>query len=114
MGIGEEHSLARQPVDVGSRDLRFWVVAGDVAIAQVICEDEDDVGRADFHAHEQAGKKTKEGSKVFHAGNGEYADRERTGLVRQDPLVPSKTDHGSRHHKTQSNQEYEHKSNADK
>ena len=45
MGVGEHHSLRGQAVEVGRGNLAVVrVKAMDVAIAQVVGEDEDDVG----------------------------------------------------------------------
>ena len=46
--IAEQHSLFRQPINVGGRDLGFGVVATDIPIAEVIGEDEDHIGPAEL------------------------------------------------------------------
>ena len=43
VGIGESHSFACQPVDVGRGDSGFCVVAADIAIAEIVGEDDHDV-----------------------------------------------------------------------
>ena len=49
MGIGKPHPLSRQSVDVRSRDLAaFGVVALDIAIAEIVGEDDHDVGLGVF------------------------------------------------------------------
>ena len=43
MSICEPKALAGQTIQPGSADLGIWVLATQVAIAQVVCEDENDV-----------------------------------------------------------------------
>jgi hypothetical protein len=44
MGIGKDHPLRREPVDVRGRDLAtLGIEAPDIAITEVIAEDYDDV-----------------------------------------------------------------------
>src|SRR5438309_1111653 len=45
MRIGETNSLARQAVEIRRRDFRLRIEAADIAIAEVIGENEDDVWR---------------------------------------------------------------------
>ena len=44
MGVGEDHAFARQAVEVRRADFGFRVEAAQVAVAEVVGEDEDDVG----------------------------------------------------------------------
>ncbi len=48
MSVGEPHAFAGKPINVWSADLGFGVVATEVAIAEVIGEDEKDVGFGRF------------------------------------------------------------------
>jgi hypothetical protein len=42
MGIREPHPFACEPIHMGRRDFGFCVVAADIAVTQIIGEDEDD------------------------------------------------------------------------
>ena len=44
VGVGEPHPLLGQPVDMRRRDLRLRVVAADVPVAEIVGEDQQDVG----------------------------------------------------------------------
>jgi hypothetical protein len=44
VGIGETHAFARELIDVRRRDFRAGMVARDIAVAEVIGKDEEDVG----------------------------------------------------------------------
>jgi len=48
MSVGEPHAFAGESIDVWSADLGFGVVAAKVAVAEVIGEDEKDVGFGRF------------------------------------------------------------------
>ena len=56
VGIGEAASLSRQTIDVRSRDLGLGVVATNIAIAEIIGHEKDDVGTlrhlGQLHRHE--------------------------------------------------------------
>ena len=43
MGVGEQHSLFGQAIDVGRGHLRFRVVTGHIAVAEIVREDENNV-----------------------------------------------------------------------
>ena len=44
MGIGETNPFRREPIQVGSGDLRFRIVAAHIPITEIISEDKDNVG----------------------------------------------------------------------
>ena len=44
MGIGKKHSLLGQAVEVGRGDFRLRVIATEVSVAQIICQNENNVG----------------------------------------------------------------------
>ena len=44
MGVGEAHALLRQPVEVGRLEGRVGAEARRLAVAQIVKQDEDDVG----------------------------------------------------------------------
>ncbi len=48
MGVGEPHAFAGKSIDVGRFDLGLGVVAAQVAVAEVVGEDEEDVGFGRF------------------------------------------------------------------
>ena len=45
MGVGERHALGGEPIDVGRGDGGGRIEGLDVAVAEVIGENEDDIGR---------------------------------------------------------------------
>ena len=66
VGIGEAHALARQAVEVRRGDLRVTVVTAEVAVAEVIGEDVDDVrarrlGGLRWHRGNRDGEEEKKG-----------------------------------------------------
>src|SRR5512133_559305 len=69
MRVGEPDAFARNPIHVGRGDFSLRVVGLHVAIAQVVAEDDDDVG---FVSGDGAGGKEREEDGVkFHGENGE-------------------------------------------
>ena len=46
MGVGEAHALARELVQAGGGHLGRGVKSTDVAVAEIVAEDDHDVGRS--------------------------------------------------------------------
>lgn len=44
MGVGEAHALARELVQAGGGHLRRGVKGTDVAVAEIVAEDDDNIG----------------------------------------------------------------------
>jgi hypothetical protein len=44
MGVSEARAGLGEPIEVGRRDFRLRVIAAHIAVAQVVGEDDDDVG----------------------------------------------------------------------
>ena len=68
MGVGEARAFLRHAVHVRRRDLLGGVVAAEVALAEVVGEDHDDVrpARTGVHAWEGAGGEQGEGEDAEH------------------------------------------------
>ena len=65
MGIGEQHPIAGQSINVGSGNPRLGIIASDVPIAEVVGQDEYDVGKfRDQAARKQRDKE--QGVEIFH------------------------------------------------
>jgi len=60
VGVGKAEAFSRELVDVGCGDFGLIVVAAEVAVAKVIGEDEEDVGKAVGLGRGFAGKEQKE------------------------------------------------------
>jgi hypothetical protein len=59
MGIGEKHSFTSQAINVGSGNSRLGIVAGHVAVTEIIGQDEYHVGQL-RHQEGRTGKQKEE------------------------------------------------------
>ena len=55
--IRQERTFAGQPIEVWSDDLRIRIITGQIAIAEIVCGDDQDIGR--IPSHQMSRKKTK-------------------------------------------------------
>lgn len=59
VGIGEAHTFTRELIDVRRGDFRFGMVARNITVAQVIGENEEDIGSFRFQGNCESEKSEK-------------------------------------------------------